>query len=269
MRLPISPFGVVLVTLAALGLAPAPDSARVGRASEPAHGHDDPAEFPHDFYFTRAIYSGWGYGGGRGRGGGSWATDYPKADNQFLVGVLRLMHIDAYEHDHAVRIDDPELYRYPFLYMVEPGRSMDLSENEVIALRRYLFAGGFLVVDDFWGTYQWLSFEEQIMRVLPGFKIVDIPLDHPIFHGMYDVKTIEQVPNYSNGCRGGPYWEQDGYQPFVKGIFDEQNRLMVVINWNTDLGDAWEWAEQPCYPLKMSTYAWEMGINFIVYAMSH
>ena len=266
MRLPISPFGVVLVTLAAVGLSPAPEPARSGRAPGAVTGHDDPADFPHEFYFTRAIYSGWGYGG---RGGGSWTTDYPKADNQFLVGVLRLMRIDAYAHDHAVRLDDPELYRFPFLYLVEPGRGMNLTEEEVVALRRYLLAGGFLVVDDFWSSYQWLNREDQIMRVLPGYKIVDLPLEHKIFHGMYDVKQIEQVPNVNNACRGGPYWEQDGYQPFVKGIFDQQDRLIVVINWNTDLGDAWEWAEQPCYPLKLSTYAWEMGINFIVYGMSH
>ena len=263
MRLPISPFGVVLVTLAALGLSPAPETAR--RATAPPPGHDDPPGFPHEFYFTRAIYSGWyGYGGR-----GSWTTDDPQADLQFLVGVRRLMMIDAYPEDHAVRLDDPELYRFPFLYVVEPGRGMNLTEEEVVALRRYLLAGGFLVVDDFWGTYQWDNWEYQIGRVLPEFRIVDLPMDHPIFHSMYDVKQIEQVPNVGNGCDGPPYSEGDGYVPMVKGIFDEQDRLIVVINWNSDLGDAWEWAEIPCYPLKMSTYAWEMGINFIVYGMSH
>jgi hypothetical protein len=202
-------------------------------------------------YFTRAIYSGGGYGG---RGGG-WAVDYPKADLQFLVGVRRLMGIDAYPGDHAMTLTDPQLYRYPYLYVVEPGRNMNLTEEEVVALRRYLLAGGFLHVDDFWGSYQWDNWEYQIGRVFPEFPIVEIPLDHPVFHSMYDVKRIEQVPNISNGCYGPPYSEGDGVVPHVRGIFDDQDRLMVVITWNSDLGDAWEWAEQPCYPLKFSTYA--------------
>ncbi len=261
----MSPFGILLVTASALGLSPAPPGDAARGARQAASHAGDPGEFPHEFYFTRAIYSGWGYG----RRGGSWSTDYPKADNQFLVGVLRLMRIDAYPRDHAVRLDDPELYRFPFLYAAEIGRGMNLTDAEVLALRRYLLAGGFLVVDDFWGSYEWANAELQLHRVLPGTKIVEIPLDHPLFHGMYDVKTIEQVPNVNNGCYGPPYWEQDGITPHVRGMFDEENRLLVVINWNTDLGDAWEWAEQPCYPLRLSTYAWEMGINFIVYGMSH
>jgi hypothetical protein len=263
-RLPISPFGVLLVTLSGLGLSPVPAERSPGTPPQAAQADDD---FPHEFYFTRAIYSGFNYGYGRGRG--SWTIDYPKADNQFLVGVLRLMRIDAYPHDHAVALDDPQLYRFPFLYAVEIGRGMNLTDEEVAALRRYLFAGGFLVVDDFWGSLEWANAEFQLHRVLPEYQIVEIPLDHPLFHGMYDVKEIKQVPNVNNGCLGGPYWEQDGYEPHVLGIFDDQQRLLVVINWNTDLGDAWEWAEQPCYPLDRSTYAWEMGINYIVYGMSH
>jgi hypothetical protein len=252
----------VLVTLAGLGLSPAPAPERSSRVS--AFGHDDPNGIPNEFYFTRAIYSGWGYGGRS-----SWYTDYPKADLQFLVGLQRLMQIDAYPGDHAVQLTDPQLYRFPYLYIVEPGRSMNLTDEEVVALRRYLLSGGFLHVDDFWGSYQWDNWEYQIGRVFPEFRIVEIPLDHPVFHSMYDVKQIEQVPNITNGCNGPPYSEGDGIIPHVRGIFDDQDRLMVVMTWNSDLGDAWEWAEQPCYPLKMSTYAWEMGINFIVYGMSH
>jgi len=261
-RLPISPLGVVLVTLAAVGSSPGPEpaGARAGRARGP-----DPKDVPHEFYFTRAIYSGWSWGGR----GGSWYVDYPKADQQFLVGVRRLMLLDAFPLDHALPLTDPALYRFPFLYIVEPGRGMNLTEEEVARLRRFLLGGGFVVVDDFWGSAEWDNWEYQIGRVLPEFTIVDLPLDHSLFHSMYDVKEIQQVPNVGNGCYGPPYSERDGIVPHVRGIFDAQQRLMVVINWNTDLGDAWEWAEQPCYPLKFSTYAWEMGINFIVYGMSH
>jgi hypothetical protein len=219
----------------------------------------------HEFYFTRGQYTGYTW---RGRSW-SWATDYPKADRQFLIGVTRLLqHLDASPDEHPMRLDDPELGRFPFLYMLEVGY-MQLTEPEVKALRRYLLAGGFLVIDDFWGTGEWANFESEIKRVLPEYPIVELPLSHPIFHAFYDVKELVQVPNVGNGIRGGPTWERDGYEPHCRGIFDDKGRLMVVINWNTDLGDAWEWAEQPLYPLKYSTFAYEMGVNFIMYAMSH
>ena len=219
---------------------------------------------PREFYFTRAAYTGY-Y---RFRDFRSWSVDFPKADRQFLIGVRRLTNLDAYEAENAVRLTDPDLNKYPFLYTVEVGY-MALTEGEVAGLRRYLHAGGFLVVDDFWGSFEWENFQNQLHRILPGYPIVDLPLDHPIFNCFYNVHEIVQVPNVGQGMQGGPTWESDGYYPAVKGVFDENGRLMVVINWNTDLGDAWEWAENPYYPLKFSTYAYQMGVNFIIYAMSH
>jgi hypothetical protein len=146
---------------------------------------------------------------------------------------------------------------------------MALTETEVLGLRQYLAAGGFLLVDDFWGSGEWAAFEEQIQRVLPGRPIVDLPIDHPVFHTVYDIKQVLQVPNVWNGVRGGPYSERDGYEAFCRGILDEQGRLVVMINGNSDLGDAWEWAENPNYPLDRSTFAYQLGINAIVFAMTH
>jgi hypothetical protein len=220
---------------------------------------------PREFYFSRAAYTGYG----RGRRGGSWATDYPKADQIFLSFIDRLLsNLDGYEHEHPILLDDPDLRRFPFLYAVEVGR-MALRAPEIVGLRDYLLAGGFLVVDDFWGTRQWANFEHEIQAVLPGYEIVDLTLDHPIFTTFYEIEEIIQVPNVNNGIRGGPTHQSDGYVPMFKGIHDETGRLMVAINWNTDLGDAWEWADNPRYPLKYSTFAYEMGVNMIVYAMSH
>lgn len=219
---------------------------------------------PREFYFSRAAY-GSGLGRYRGR---SWDTDFPKADRQFLVVLERLTNLDAFEAEHPVRLDDPELRRFPFLYAVEVGY-MSMSEAEVEGLRGYLLAGGFLVVDDFWGTREWQNFESEMRRVFPDRPIRDIPLDHGIFHVFYDIEEVLQVPAVGQGIRGGRTWERDGYAPAVRGIFDDDGRLMVVINWNTDLGDAWEWAENPHYPLKFSTFSYQMGVNFIVYAMSH
>ena len=215
---------------------------------------------PHEFYFTRAIYSsGWGYG--------RWAVDYPKADRQFMTIVNRLIDVDGSPNENAIRLDDPEIRKYPFLYALEVG-DIALSPAEVTGLRNYLLAGGFLVIDDFWGSWQWANFEQQIRKVFPEHPIIEVPLDHPVFNTVYRISEVLQVPAYGNYW-GGRTWEQDGFAAHVRGIFDDKGRLMVLINWNTDLGDAWEWAERPEYPLKFSTFAVEMGINFIAYAMSH
>jgi hypothetical protein len=225
---------------------------------------DGPAARNREFYFTRGAYSGFEV-----QGDMSWKVDYPKADRQFLIGLKRLVnHLDAFDLENPILLDDPELSRYPFLYAVEVGH-MRLTDDEVAGLRRYLLAGGFLVADDFWGTWEWQNFEREMKRVLPEHEIEDLSLDHPIFHCFYDVREVVQVPNVGQGRSGGPTWERDGYWPVVRGIHDSRGRLLVVINWNSDLGDAWEWAEDPYYPLRFSTYAYQMGVNFVVYAMSH
>ena len=226
-----------------------------------------PSDSHREFYFTRAFYSS-----GRNdlfRGFPSWSVDFPKADIQFMMGVKRLVnHLDVYEEQNPVSLADPQLARYPFLYAVEVGY-MSLREPEVRGLRDYLQHGGFLVVDDFWGSREWANFSREMRRVLPDHPIVEVPSDHPVFHCFYDVEEIVQVPNVGQGRWGGPTWEKDGYVPHLRGVLDDHGRLMVAINWNSDLGDAWEWAEDPYYPLKYSTYAYQMGVNFIVYAMSH
>jgi hypothetical protein len=229
----------------------------------------DPAETPgrYPFYWTRAVYSGASRGFGR-RGGGSWATDYPKGDRQFLVVLKRLVRLNAYDWENAVALTDPNLRRFPVIYAVEVGR-MDMTDAEVDGLRSYLDAGGFLIVDDFWGTREWQQFEYNMRRVFPDKPMIELGLDHPLFSAYYDIEEVLQVPNINNGAGGYQTHERDGYVPHVRGIFDDNERLMVVINWNTDLGDAWEWAESPYYPLVYSTFAYEMGANMIVYAMSH
>lgn len=214
------------------------------------------------FYFTRAMYTSYGRWGR-----GSWAVDFPKADRQFLYGLRRLTGIDAYELENPVALDDPALRRYPFLYAVEVGR-MALTEPEVAGLRGYLLAGGFLVVDDFWGTWEWENFAGEIRRVLPEFPIVELPPDHPLLTTFYGIDSIVQVPNHRNGIRGGPTWENDGFVPHLRAIFDQAGRLMVLISWNSDLGDAWEWAEDPYYPLPFSNYAISLGVNLVLYGMS-
>jgi hypothetical protein len=254
------------------------DGSTSGGASGAAHEPPRPApagqasfaaaEVParHAFSFTRGIYSD--YRGGRQWGRGSWAIDYPKADRQFLTVLRRLTNLDAFASEHAVAPDDPELRRHPFVYMLEVG-AMSLSPEEVEGLRGYLLAGGFAFIDDFWGTREWRNFEYQMQLVLPEHAIVDLPLDHPIFRSLYQIREIVQVPAVDNWRRRRQTHEADGYVPHARAIFDHDGRLMVMINWNTDIGDAWEWAEQPDYPLEFSTFAYQIGANAIVYSMSH
>ena len=252
----------VPATLFSLAAAPAAGQGRpLFRREDLRPTLKKPSANAREFFFTRAIYNG------GGRRWASWATDFPKADRQFLTILDRLVDMDAYEMENAIQLDDPALRRFPFLYALEVG-NMYMTQAEVTGLREYLLAGGFLMIDDFWGTYEWQNFEAEIKRALPEYQIVDLPLNHPIFNTVYNIKEIVQVPSIGN-AQGGPTWERDGYDAQVKGIFDETGRLMVVINWNTDIGDAWEWAESPYYPLRYSTYAIEMTVNIIVYAMSH
>jgi hypothetical protein len=256
---------------AASGRVPGLWSSLVSRAAEAtsAEGAGDApgarSKVPsHSFYFARAEYTGDGmYPRWK-----DWETDFPKADHQFLSVLKRLATLDAYEQGVPVRLDDPDLRRFPYLYAVEVGH-MELTDPEAAELRGYLLAGGFLVVDDFWGSEEWASFERQMSKVFPDHAIVDIPNDHALFHSYYDIDEVVQVPNMGQAMAGGPTWESDGVTPVVRGIFDDEGRLMVAINHNTDLGDGWEWAELPNYPLKYSTYAVQIGVNTIVYALSH
>lgn len=154
-----------------------------------------------------------------------------------------------------------------FLYAVEVG-NMTLSELEVNHLREYLLRGGFLVVDDFHGSYEWNHFYRQIKKVFPEYEPIDLPLSHPIFHCYYDIDQLIQIPGLQYVYSGSTS-EKGGYKARYMGIQDENGRLMVMINHNVDLGDAWEWAEVEVYPRRYANLAFQLGINYIVYAMTH
>ena len=254
----------MLMALASWIGAPAQPGSIPKALRSPGAKHGGSAPVENEFTFVRCVYTGlgpWGYYK-------SWYTDWPKADRQFLLGVKRLTNIRAALQEKTMALTDPELFSYPFVYSVEVGH-WALTDAETASLREYLLRGGFLFCDDFWGTFEWQNFQQNINRVLPGNRIVEIPLDHALFHSYYDIDKIVQTPNVGNALRGTITYEQDGYVPHCRGIFGDGGRLMVVINWNTDLGDAWEWADLPGYPARHSTYAYQVGINAIVYAMSH
>jgi hypothetical protein len=166
------------------------------------------------------------------------------------------------------------LFDYPFIYIVEPG-ALFFSDEEVKALRHYLDNGGFLMVDDFWGEEEWYNFYTEIRRVFPDRQPQELPLDHPIFHCVYDLKRKPQIPSIDYAWAGrytGRTWERwDAQTPHYKAIFDDHGRMMVIICHNTDLGDGWEReGEDPWYFHEFSEkYAYPLGINIVVYAMTH
>jgi hypothetical protein len=222
-------------------------------------------------YFTRVRYEDGGTGSD---------TDYPAADNNFSVRLGELtktpVKLDADgQPDHVViRLADPLLYACPMVYMEDVGTA-HFSPDEAAALRDYLLKGGFLEVDDFWGSQAWAQWEEEIGQVLPpgDYPIVDLPMTHPIMHMMYEMKAIEQVPsiNFWRGS-GGATSERgwDSARVNFRGIADAKGRLMVVMLHNTDIPDTWEReGESAEYFARFSPDGYATGINIVLYAMTH
>lgn len=232
---------------------------------------DNPAPMPSDAHvsaewvFGRLRYpSG---GGRRYRGGGSWATDYPKADRQFVQGVRRLTRLHAKSVEQVVDVNSDEIFGVPWLYAVEVGY-WSLDEAQAARLREYLLRGGFLMTDDFHGTDQWAGFQATLQRVFPDRPVVDLEDSHAIFQVVYELSQRFQVPGIQM-FRSGQTWERDGVEPRWRGVLDDKGRVMVAICHNMDLGDAWEWADRPDYPEHFASLAYRVGINYIVYAMTH
>ncbi|UCF16383.1 MAG: DUF4159 domain-containing protein, partial [Phycisphaerales bacterium] len=191
------------------------------------------------------IYGRRGYGGRRSRGyrgwgrGGNWATDYPDSDLNFSYRLQQLTSMEVDPNGLVLELTDPELFNYPFIYMLEVGRLV-FSDEEVKALRKYLLNGGFLMVDDFWGEDEWYNFYCEIKRVFPNLEPQEIPYEHDIFHCVFELKERPQIPSWLHALEGRAYgrtWERsDAREVHYKAIYDEKGRIMVIICHNTDLG---------------------------------
>ncbi len=205
----------------------------------------------------------------------AWWTDFPDADLNLSWRLHELTSLLVDPLGKVIELTDPELRRYPFAFMSGvPAIIMD--EVEVLALRRYLTGGGFLMVDDFWGEAHWDHFyTEVIKRVFPGREPEELPIEHPIFHCVFDLKEKPQIPSVFFAMRNrgsGITWEvEDGKTPHYRGVFDDQKRLMMLMCHNTDLGDGWEEeATDPYYFANFSEpKAYPLGINIIFYVMTH
>ena len=200
-------------------------------------------------------------------GGTSWTQDYPRADRHFAQALRRLTRIHVRSVEQPANPDDlDDFYNWPWLIAGEMG-DWKLTGAQARTLREHLLRGGFLYMDDFWGTEEWDRFYESMRLVFPDRPIVEIDSSDPIFHTVYDLDERYQVPGQWGLNRGG--YRNDGSVAHWRGIFDDKGRVMVAMSFNSDVGDSWEWADDPRYPEKYSALGIRIGVNYVVYALTH
>lgn len=230
----------------------------------------DPPEA--EFHMARMIYWGLGGAGSRGFINPWWAIDYPMAEAHFLPALRRLTNLSVADDSRHLAVTDERIFDYPFLFVQQVGQgNWRPSSQEAARLREYLLRGGFLLVDDFHGERDWSVFQAAIQRVLPDRPIVEIPEDDPLMHVFFDLDQRTQIPGqrHLRWSRGGQIVAQMAGRPHWRGIYDDRGRLMVAINFNMDMGDAWEHADDPYYPGPMTALAYSLGVNYVIYAMTH
>jgi hypothetical protein len=223
-----------------------------------------------EYSWSRLRYS---MDSGSSRGFGrfaSWSRDYPKADRQFLIALKRLTRINARPVEQVVDLDSDgpaAIENFPWVYAVQV-QTWTFTEPEAKRLREYLLKGGFIMVDDFHGPTDWEHFMNGMLMVFPDRPIEDLPDKDELFHVLYDLTDRFQVPGEQYVWTGRTY-EKDGYIPAWRAIRDDRGRVMVAICYDMHLGDAWEWADDPRYPEKFASLAFRMGINYVMYGMTH
>lgn len=217
--------------------------------------------------------SGFGYRAGTGT---SWLNDWPDADLDLSFRLQQMTSLKVNPEPIQLQITDDRLFDYPFAYMLQVGR-LEFTEQEVAVLQRYLLNGGFLMVDDHWGPDQ-AHWKEQIKRVFPDREQVELPVEHPIFHCVFDLKAIPQVPPIQlwmqyvrNGDPERSWRYADDPDPHYRAIFDDHGRMMVLECGNTDLGDSWEreGINEQYFHIFAESRGYPMAINIIFYAMTH
>ena len=221
--------------------------------------------------------------GGRGRfgrfrgsldwreGGTSWTQDYPRADRHFAAALRRLTRVHVRSVEQPVNPDDlDDFFNWPWMNAGEMG-DWKLTPEQAKTVREYLLRGGFLMFDDFWGPEEYDRFDESMKLIFPDRPVVEIDSKDPIFHTVYDLDDRYQILgqwglnryNYQYITRAA------GTTAHWLGVYDDNNRVMIAMSFNSDIGDSWEWADSPEYPEKFSALGIRIGVNYVVYAMTH
>ena len=235
----------------------------------------DDNSFTGDFTFCRLAFRNAYDGDGNG-----WSVDYPRADQNLSIRLSELTkaRVDFDKNDdpnfYVMRATDDALFQCPFVMMTEPGGAF-LDDNEAKALRTYMLKGGFLWADDFWGEYAWQHWVREVRKIFPNehdYPIIDVPMNHAMFHTLFDVKEFPQIPGI--GIWAG--WHQtsergaDSATPHARAILDAKGRIMLFMSHNTDFGDGYEReGDDPSYFYNFSVPGYAIGIDVLLYAMTH
>jgi Domain of unknown function (DUF4159) len=200
--------------------------------------------------------------------GEPWAIDAPAAEQNFSRRIKTVTAIDVGD-PIVLTLEDPDLWAHPWIYFVEPG-NLRLKDTEVPILREFLLRGGTATFDDFHGPYEWDNLTRELKRVFPDREIVELEPPHPIYTCFYKLEQYPQIPGLGSFLSGRT-WEKGGFIPHLRAILDDRERPMVLINWNTDMGDGWEWSNAEEYPgyVRYTAEAYRMEINEVIYALTH
>jgi Domain of unknown function (DUF4159) len=228
-----------------------------------------------EFAFARLMFPPGPLNGYRGRdadwhtGISLWTQDYPRADRHFAQAVRRLTRIHIRSVEQPVNLEEDEAWDLPWLYAVQVGE-WGLTDKQGQILREYCLRGGFFMADDLHGDAEWYEFESRMKKAFPEYPIREIEDGDQIFHTVYDIKDRYQVPGQAH--LGPGYKANNGESArgaHWRGIFDEKGRIMVAISYNSDIGDAWEYADDSWYPAKFADLSMRLGVNYIIYSMTH
>lgn len=194
-----------------------------------------------------------------GDGGPPWSHDYPVAGRHLMKIIAETSKADVTldVNEPIFDFNNPELFKYPFVYLCEVG-FMNLKDEEIKGMREYLLRGGFVMVDDFRHPQQFANLQAHVKRALPEYELKKLDLSHPIFNCFFSIKTLDLPPVY------GPY-----YTPEFWGLEDETGRLMMVVNYNYDASDFWQFSDNPFRPIEETNEAYKFGVNYVMYALTH
>jgi hypothetical protein len=257
----------LLVVLASAGLvALAAAQRQRGQRNQAGATEFEINNVPYDgrFAFVRLRYSpsrsGFGQGGGYFGGINYWWDhDYPRADQHLTTMLREMTLIGTSRGSNVISIGSPDLFRYPLAYMSEPGW-WDMPDEDAANLRAWFGKGGFMILDDFAGEMQLSNFQAQLLRVLPGARLVQLDESHPIFNSFFEIPDVGFAHPYS------------GVPAAFLGVYEDNDpskRLLLIANYNNDIGESWEFSDTGMLPIDITNQAYKLGINYLVYAMTH
>jgi Domain of unknown function (DUF4159) len=226
---------------------------------------------PGELVIGRLMYPparGGFFGGDWRRGGASWTDDYPRGDRTLVQMIRRFTRINVRAVEQPINLEDEgDVDYWPFMVM-GLAAPWNLTDEMAASLREYLLRGGFMFCDSFFGSRDWVVFEDSLKKVFPDRPIINVADDHPIFHTVFDLPsmTTVQIPNWNSLPRG---YLSDGAVPHWRGVEDDEGRLMMLIAFNNDVMDGWQWADDPRYPSEEANLSLKLGVNVVMYAMTH